>query len=72
MKKPNYSDILCVEYKGFLEPILITACNHLGSKIGLTRSKYIRKIIVEAVKKSDFPLDRLSNKFKDMQVGITT
>lgn len=71
-KNPSYSDVLCVEYKAFMEPILLTACAHLGSKTGLTRSKYIRSVIIANIKRSDFPLDRISNKFKDMQVGITT
>ena len=70
-KKLNYSDILRQDYKGYMEPVLLSACNYQASKLNITRSKYIRYAVINQLIKDGFPLNRISNKFNDFYKGIT-
>lgn len=69
-KNPNYSDILRQDYKGFMEPVLLTGCNHQAEKLGITRSKYIRYAVINQLIKDGFPLMRLTNKFNAFYMVI--
>ena len=69
-KNPNYSDVLRQDYKGFMEPILLTGCNHQAEKLGITRSKYIRYAVINQLIKDGFPLKNISCKFNAFYRGI--
>ena len=71
MKKPNYSDIFCQDYKGYMEPILLTGLNHIAEKRKTTRSKLLREISIIFLIENDFPLKVMSNKFNDFNKGMT-
>lgn len=71
-KNPNYSDVLRQDYKGYMEPILLTGCNHQANKLKITRSKYIRYAVINQLIKDGFPLKSISNKFNAFYKGITT
>lgn len=71
MNKPNYSDISCKDYKGYMEPILLTGLNHIAEKRNTTRSKLIREISIKFLIKNEFPLKTISNKFNSFYRGIT-
>lgn len=71
LKNPNYSDVLRQDYKGYMEPILLTGCDHQGSKLGITRSKYIRYAVINQLIKDGFPLKCKSNKFNAFYKGIS-
>ena len=72
MKNPNYSDLSRQEYKGFLEPILLTGCNHQAEKLKITRSKYIRYAVINQLIKDGFPLKNISCKFNAFYMGMTS
>lgn len=64
MKKPNFSDVLRMDYKVFLEPLLATGCDHMAGKVGCgTRSKYIRYAVIRALIQDGYPLSEVSGKF---------
>jgi len=67
----NYSDLLRMDYKGYMEPVLLTGCNHQAGKIGITRSKYIRYAVINQLIKDGFPLKNISCKFNDFYKGMT-
>ena len=53
-----------IDYKGYMEPILLNACNIMANKSGAkTRSKYIRYAVIRALIKDGYPLNKLSTKF---------
>ena len=63
--KAKWSDKIRVDYKGYMEPLLLTACEHQAEKCGAkTRSKYIRYAVIRALIEDGYPLDKLSSKFK--------
>jgi len=66
----NYSDISRMDYKGYMEPVLLTGCNHQAEKLKITRSKYIRYAVINQLIRDNFPLMRLSNKFNAFYKGI--
>jgi hypothetical protein len=76
----NFSDKIRVDYKGYMEPLLLTACNHIASKIGCrTRSKYIRYAVIKSLIQDGYPLNKYSSKFdkfynkiNNLNKGITT
>ena len=53
------------EIKLFLEKLLITACNHQGKKLGISRSKYIRYAVINQVLCDGYPLKEFTEKFDD-------
>ena len=59
----EWSDKIRNDYKIYLEPLLSTACNHEGKKIGITRSKYIRYCVIRCLIKDGYPLNKITNKF---------
>ena len=62
--KLKFSDKLRVDYKGYMEPILLTACDHQAKKCGArTRSKYIRYAVIRALIQDKYPLNKISSKF---------
>lgn len=62
--KALYSDVLRKDYKAYMEPVLLTACDHMAKKIGTnTRSRYIRYAVIRALIVDGYPLDRVSGKF---------
>ena len=67
----NYSDILCADYKGYAEPVLLTGCWHNAQKKKMTRSEYIREAIIEKLIRDKFPLRFISSKFNEYYKGIT-
>jgi len=71
LKNPNYSDLLRQDYKGYMEPILLTACNHQSEKLNITRSKYIRYAVINQVIRDGFPLNRITSKFNAFYKGMT-
>jgi len=63
--KCKFSDTIRVDYKGYMEPILLTGCQHVAQQIGCkTRSKYIRYAVIMALIRDGYPLDKMSKKFK--------
>lgn len=68
---PNYSDISRKDYKGYMEPVLITGCDHQSKKLKITRSKYIRYAVINQLIKDGFPLNKISNKFNAFYRGIS-
>ena len=71
--KIKWDDKTRVDYKGYMEPLLLTACEHQAKKCGArTRSKYIRYAVIRALIKDGYPLREISSKFdlfyKDQQV----
>jgi len=67
----NYSDIFRKDFKGYMEPILLTGLEHEGDKLGITRSKTIRYACIEFLIKRGFPLNVISNKFNAFYRGIS-
>jgi hypothetical protein len=62
--KAIWSDKIRVNYTGYMEPILLTACNHQATKCGAkTRSKYIRYAVIRALIQDGYPLKDVSKKF---------
>jgi hypothetical protein len=61
--KLNDSDKIRVSYNGFMEPCLLTACKHQGSKLKISRSKYIRYAVIKKLIEDGYPLNHISNKF---------
>ena len=62
--KAKWSDKIRVLYNGYMEPILLTACEHQSEKIGSkTRSKYIRYAVIRALIEDGYPLKEVSKKF---------
>jgi len=62
--KLKWSDKIRVDYKGYMEPLLLAACEHQAKKCGAnTRSKYIRYAVIRALIKDGYPLKEVSNKF---------
>lgn len=60
----KFSDKFRIEYKGYMEPLLLTACEHQAGKCGaVTRSKYIRYAVIRSLIKDGYPLDEYSKKF---------
>jgi len=68
--KANFSDTFRVDYKGYMEPILLHALNHEAEKMGITRSKIIRYAAIKLLIEKEYPLMKLSNKFNDFYRGI--
>ena len=68
----NNSDILRKDYKGYMEPILLSACNHEANKLNITRSKYIRYAVINQLINDKYPLKAISNKFNAFYKGITS
>lgn len=69
--KANFTDILRIDYKGYMEPVLLTACNHVAEKMGITRSKFIRYAVIKLLIEKKYPLNSISNKFNAFYRGIT-
>ncbi len=62
--KAKWSDKIRVDYKGYMEPVLLMACDHQATKCGAkTRSKYIRYAVIRALIEDGYPLKDVSNKF---------
>jgi hypothetical protein len=69
--KIKTSDSFRVDYKGYMEPILLTACEHQAKKCGAsTRSKYIRYAVIRALIQDGYPLNKLSNKFEKFYIKM--
>jgi hypothetical protein len=68
---PNFSDLIRKDYKGYMEPLLLTACDHEAEKLGITRSKFIRYAVIKLLIEKKYPLKDISNKFNDFYKGIT-
>lgn len=59
-----WSDKLRVEYKGYMKPLLLTACQHQANKYGAkTRSKYIRYDVIRSLIEDGYPLRNFTTKF---------
>jgi len=64
MNKDSFSIVLRQDYKIYLEPLLATACKHIASKKGLTRSKYVRFAVINQLISDGYPLENIEyNKF---------
>lgn len=63
--KLEWSDKIRKDYKIFLEPILASACMFKGKQLKLTRSKYIRECIIRCLIVDQYPLNKVSHKFKN-------
>jgi hypothetical protein len=62
--KAKWSDKIRVDYKGYMEPLLLTACEHQATKCGAkTRSKYIRYAVIRSLIQDGYPLNKISKKF---------
>ena len=60
----NFNDRIRIDYKGYMEPLLLSACQHMANKIGCkTRSKYIRYAVIRALIIDKYPLNKISKKF---------
>jgi hypothetical protein len=59
------SDAARVQYNGYMEPLLLTGAAHIASRLGITRSKYIRFAVIRALIRDGYPLGRMSSKFKE-------
>ena len=70
--KCNFTDIFRNCYKIYLEPLLATACTHQGSKLNISRSKYIRYAVINQLIRDGYPLKAISNKFNNFYRVITT
>jgi hypothetical protein len=68
----NFSDLFRKDYKGYMEPLLLTACDHEANKLGITRSKFIRYAVIKLLIEKEYPLKSISNKFNAFYRGITT
>ena len=68
----NYSDLLRMDYKGYMEPVLLTGCNHQAGKLKITRSKYIRYAVINQLIRDGFPLKNISCKFNAFYKGIAS
>ena len=68
--KANFTDKFRTDYKGYMEPVLLTACNHVAEKMGITRSKLIRYAVIKLLIEKEYPLKRISNKFNAFYRGI--
>lgn len=69
--KANFSDTFRIDYKGYMEPVLLTALNHIAEKMGITRSKLIRYAAIKLLIEKEYPLNCISNKFNAFYRGIT-
>lgn len=69
--KAVYSDNGRVQFKAFAEPILLTGAEHQGSKIGISRSKYIRYALINQLIRDGYPLDNITSKFNKFYRAIT-
>lgn len=67
----NYSDLFRRAYNAYMEPILLTACDHVAGKMGITRSKFIRYAVINMPIKKEYPLKRMSNKFNAFYRGVS-
>ena len=70
--KANFTDKFRVDYRTYLEPLLATACTHQGSKLNITRSKYIRFAVINQLIRDKYPLRDISSKFNAFYKGVTT
>lgn len=63
--KANISDKIRIQYNGYMEPLLLSGCNHIASKIKgcRTRSKYIRYAVIRCLIADGYPLNKISKKF---------
>jgi len=62
--KCSFNDRIRVDYKGYMEPLLLTGCSHQAKKVGCkTRSKYIRYAVIRALIQDGYPLNKLSHKY---------
>ena len=68
----NYSDKFREDYKGYMEPILLTQATFYGEKKNQTRSEYVRQAVVERLIREGCPLKNMSSKFNDLYKGITS
>ena len=76
----KYNSSIRVDYKGYMEPLLLTACEFEADKIGCkTRSKFIRYAVIKCLIEMDYPLNKYTNKFNKfynkfnkLHKGITT
>ena len=71
VNKPNHSDTFRQDYKGYMEPVLLSGCNFQAEKLKITRSKYIRYAVINQLIKDGFPLKSISNKFNAFYKGMT-
>lgn len=69
--KLSFSDAIQVDYKGYAEPLLLTAMSHQAKKKGLTRSQYIRDTMIRQVVRDGYPLGKISQKFNKLLRGMT-
>jgi hypothetical protein len=69
--KAVFSDAIRVEYSGYAEPLLLTAAEHQGKKLKISRSKYIRYAIIRALIADGYPLDKMSSKFNKFYQSIS-
>jgi hypothetical protein len=70
--KAKYSDIFRESYKGYAEPILLTAATHQGSKRKISRSKYIRYALINQLIRDGYPLKDISSKFNGFYRALST
>jgi hypothetical protein len=60
----KYSDKIRVDYKGYMEPLLLAACEHEANNMGLSsRSKFIRYAVIKCLIEMKYPLNKYTNKF---------
>ena len=70
--KANFTDLFRVQYKGYAEPLLLTAAEHQGKKLKkkISRSKYIRYAVINQLIRDGYPLKNITNKFNDFYRAI--
>ena len=69
--KAIYSDTFRECYKGYAEPLLLTAATHQGCKKKISRSKYIRYALINQLIRDGYPLQNITSKFNDFYKAIT-
>lgn len=70
--KCKYSDKIRSDYKGYAEPIVLTAADHQAGRMSITRSKYIRYALINQLIRDGYPLSRMSGKFNAFYNGMAT
>ena len=68
---PSFSVLVRKDYKGYMEPLLLTACDHEAKKLSITRSKFIRYAVINLLIEKNYPLKAISNKFNEFYRGMT-
>jgi hypothetical protein len=67
----KYSDKFRKDYKGYMEPLLLTACDHEAGKLNISRSQFLRYAAIRLLIRKKYPLNIMSSKFNDFYRGMS-